>query len=98
MKTTPFSDPADFPNLADGELPDVSVPAFTDDTKMTKTSQRTKSLLTLWAVMNSNLIIRADRAQIRTMIMAALGVVLVNPSALIVYCFPKNLDLKIEDT
>ena len=34
------SDPADFPNLAKGELPDVSVPTFTDETKSTKTSQR----------------------------------------------------------
>jgi len=33
-------DPADFPNLAKGELPDVSVPTFTDETKSTKTSQR----------------------------------------------------------
>ena len=34
------SDPADFPNLAKGELPDVSVPTFTDETKSTRTSQR----------------------------------------------------------
>ena len=35
-----ISDPADFPDLAEGELPDVSVPTFTEATKMTRTSQR----------------------------------------------------------